>query len=91
MYRIYGKNDCPACQTAKNILLQKGYPVQFIDVALQENKDTLLAMLPGAKMVPQIFLNHTYIGSLPDLKNHLTFESDQGLNEDNGIKIQLNG
>ena len=90
MYRIYGKNDCPACQTAKNILIQKGYPVQFIDVALQENKDTLLAMLPGAKMVPQIFLNQTHVGSLTELKHHLAFENES-LSEGSGINIQLNG
>jgi glutaredoxin len=94
MYKIFGKADCPSCTVAKNIVLGNGLPLHFIDVSIQEHKDHLLALLPGAVAVPQIYYNDIYLGSLEGLKNHIATSkmTSNPINEgSSGIKIQLNG
>jgi glutaredoxin len=34
-------------------------------------KQELLAAVPGARSVPQIFFNEVYVGGLPELRNAL--------------------
>lgn len=76
-YTIYSTHTCPFCTAAQNLLSQNKLPfdVKYVDA----NKEILAEMLtlaPGAKTVPQIFLDegdgfHQYIGGHDDLVKHL--------------------
>ena len=89
MYKIYGKQDCTARMVAKKILTDANEDVEFVDVAIQQNKDTLLSIIPGVKSVPQIFLDNYHIGGLPELNERLKSVNETRAGAE--IKVQLNG
>lgn len=76
-YTIYSTKTCSFCTAAQNLLNQKKLPmdVKYVDSS-KEILDEMLTMAPGAKTVPQIFLDegdgfHQYIGGYDDLVKHL--------------------
>jgi len=74
---------------AKKILTDANEDVEFVDVAIQQNKDTLLSIIPGVKSVPQIFLDNYHIGGLPELNERLKSVNETRAGAE--IKVQLNG
>ena len=66
---VYSQPNCVGCTAAKTILRQAGHQVQ--EKCLTEYKDELLALVPGAKSVPQIFINDKYIGGLTELRQYI--------------------
>lgn len=76
---IYTKTSCPYCVRAKNLFNEKGIEyVEYIispgfgEKALAENqqyvtREALLERAPGAKTVPQIWLEGNYIGGYTEL------------------------
>ena len=75
MYIIYSKPQCSFCEQAKALLNSKKLP--YIELVLGKGYtiDQLLAKVPNAKTVPQIFLSESgadfYIGGFAQLKDHL--------------------
>ena len=66
---IYSKGYCPFCHMAKGLLSLKGVP--FVEVELDEEPDRMSEMLaraPGARTVPQIFIDNHHVGGFTDLK-----------------------
>jgi len=77
MYTIYATHKCSYCNAAQNLLTQQGkdYNVKYIDTS-KEVFEEMQALVPGAKTVPQIFLNegdgfHQHIGGHDDLVTYL--------------------
>ncbi len=73
MYTIYATKSCSFCNAAKSLLTQqnKQFTVKYIDES-KEVHEEMLALAPGARTVPQIFLNegdgfHQHIGGHEDL------------------------
>lgn len=79
-YIIYSKPNCPQCNTAKEMLTQKGqkYEERILDMGqVQElgkkyyTSIDLKELVPSAKSVPQIFQvddsGKRYIGGLKEL------------------------
>lgn len=65
---MYTKTVCPYCVKAKNLLKQKG--VDVTEYNLSEKPELLEEMQkrnPGARTVPQIFINDVSIGGCDDL------------------------
>jgi glutaredoxin len=60
---IYSKNNCPYCETAINAAfnLKAVVTVKKIDES-SENYTELLTEVPGARTVPQVFVEGQYIG-----------------------------
>lgn len=75
---IYGKDDCPFCEMAKEELSMRGIDYEFID--LKEIKKTA-AEVTGrdVKTVPQIYYNGMYVGGYEELMTFL--EADITLEE----------
>ena len=73
---VWSMESCPYCMYAKNLLQQKGYEIEEKLVkgkfAKQGefSKEQLLEAVPGARTVPQIFLDGQCIGGYDDLKKH---------------------
>lgn len=87
MYVVYGRDNCPACVAAKQLLERKNLPFAFMDVTRQVIKEDLMAKLPGVATVPQIFYDEFYIGGFDQLSAKL---SDEAVRITEG-KVQLNG
>jgi glutaredoxin 3 len=67
MYTIYTKTTCSFCVAAKELLNTKNATYQEKNIEIPENRAELLALLPEAKIVPQIYLNDNYIGGYTSL------------------------
>lgn len=65
---IYTKFACPYCVRAKHLLDDKGVAYDEYDVTMGgSQRDEMLARAPGARTVPQIFINDVPIGGSDDL------------------------
>ncbi|KAG8130892.1 hypothetical protein E2320_017596 [Naja naja] len=70
---VFGKNSCPFCHRALDLLkklnIKPGH-LAFIDIRNQKNMDDIqdyLMQLTGARTVPRIFIGETCIGGFTDL------------------------
>ncbi len=66
---IYTKFGCPYCVRAKHLLDSKGIPYTEYDVTMGGAKrDEMVARAPGARTVPQVFINDHVVGGSDDLR-----------------------
>lgn len=69
---VYSQPNCIGCKAVKNILTERGFLVEERDIATNpEHKQELFAAVPGARSVPQVFVNGKYIGGLTELRAYL--------------------
>ena len=73
---VWSKNQCPYCDQAKALLKSKGIEFQERNINNGWDREDLLAAVPTARTVPQIFLGEEYVGGFTELKKKLT-ESTQ--------------
>ena len=65
---IYTKFACPYCVRAKHLLDSKGVAYDEYDVTMGgTRREEMAHRAPGARTVPQIFINNTAIGGSDDL------------------------
>ena len=68
---VWSKNHCPYCDQAKNLLKMKGIEYEERNINQGWDREDLFAAVPGARSVPQIFLDDRLIGGFTELKKHL--------------------
>lgn len=80
MYTVYSKPSCPHCDQAKALLQSKNLPYEVIHLdvgqpkALNEmyiSREDLLAKIPTARTMPQIFNGDAYVGGFAELRQSL--------------------
>lgn len=65
---IYTKFACPFCVRAKHLLKNKGASFNEYDITLGGPKrQEMLERAPGARTVPQIFIDDVYVGGSDEL------------------------
>lgn len=65
---IYSKFSCPYCARAKNLLASKNVKYVEYDVTMDSVKRAeMVERAPGARTVPQIFIDGQAIGGFDDL------------------------
>lgn len=65
---VYSGDYCPYCQRAKALLKQRGYDYIEYDVQMEPAKREEMAQrAPGARTIPQIFINDRHVGGCDDL------------------------
>lgn len=65
---IYSGSYCPFCQRAKALLKQRGYEYIEYDVQAEPNRREEMGLrAPGARTIPQIFINDRHVGGCDDL------------------------
>lgn len=69
---IWSKENCPFCTQAKSLLALKGIEFEERNVQGDWTKEDLLAVVPDARTLPQIFIDGEYIGGFTELKKHLS-------------------
>lgn len=66
---IYTKKNCPYCNRAKKLLIQKS--LNFIEIPIENNKNNAREEMHkrsgGHVTIPQIFINGIHIGGSDDL------------------------
>jgi glutaredoxin len=68
---VWSKNQCPFCVQAKALLESRGIDYEERNVQTDWTKEQLLAAVPAARTLPQIFLDDNYIGGFTELRRHL--------------------
>ena len=68
---VWSKDACPFCVQAKALLESKGINFEERNVSQDWTKEQLLAAVPNARTLPQIFLDDNYIGGFTELRRHL--------------------
>ncbi len=65
---VYSGNYCPYCVRAKSLLKQR--QLKFVEYDVQEEPEKRVEMTkraPGARTIPQIFINDRHVGGCDDL------------------------
>ena len=65
---VWSQANCPACNQAKALLDAKGIAYEVKMLGENATKQELVEAVPGARSVPQIFLNGEYVGGLDALR-----------------------
>lgn len=68
---VWSKEDCSFCEQAKKLLQQKGIEFEERKIGEGYTREDLLAAVPTARTVPQIFLNEDYVGGYTELRKKL--------------------
>ena len=66
-FLVFTKNRCSYCDRAKDLIVQKGYEYESINIEEDNNIDILLEKNKYARTMPQIFINDKLIGGYVDL------------------------
>jgi len=73
---VWSKPACPFCVKAKNLLKSKGIEYEEKNIADGYKIQDLLALVPNAKTMPQIWLDDEHLGGYPELEKRLNELSD---------------
>jgi len=65
---VWSKDQCPYCVQAKALLESRGIEYEERNINNGWDKEDLLAAVPTARTLPQIFLNEELVGGFTELK-----------------------
>ncbi|MEA3430394.1 MAG: glutaredoxin [Nanoarchaeota archaeon] len=65
-FKVYTKSYCPYCTMAKELLKDKGYEFEEIELISDEQYEELKKKT-GHQTVPQIFCDDKFVGGYDDL------------------------
>lgn len=68
---VWSRDQCPYCDQAKRLLSNRGIEYEERNISQSWTREQLLEAVPGARTVPQIFLDDQLIGGFTDLQKHL--------------------
>ena len=69
---VWSKDQCPYCVQAKALLESRGIEYEERNINNGWDKEDLLAAVPTARTLPQIFLNEELVGGFTELRKRLT-------------------
>ena len=71
VFIVFGRDSCPYCKKAVELVKEKGYPVAYMDLNEYPNlKD------PSWKTIPQIFFRGKHVGGFKNLKTYFEVIED---------------
>ena len=68
---VWSKPACPFCVKAKNLLNNKGIEYEEKNIAEGHKIEDLLALVPNARTMPQIWLDGEHLGGYDQLEAKL--------------------
>lgn len=68
---VWSQANCSACNVAKALLEQAGITYTVKMLGENATKQELQEAVPGARSVPQIFIDEQYVGGLDNLRTKL--------------------
>jgi glutaredoxin 3 len=76
--QVWSQTNCPACTEAKRLLDLQGIKIEERMLGINGyTKKDLIELVPGARSVPQIFLDGEYVGGLQELKRKLANDNNK--------------
>mgnify|MGYP003337195896 CR=1 FL=1 len=69
---VWSKDMCPYCEQAKMLLRSRGIEFEERNINRGYSREQLLEAVPGARTVPQIFLDGELVGGFTDVKAKLS-------------------
>lgn len=70
---VWSKDACPFCVQAKNLLTSRGIEYEERNISTGTwTKEQLLEAVPGARTLPQIFLDDQHVGGFTELRAKLS-------------------
>ena len=69
---VWSKDQCPYCVQAKALLESRGIEYEERNINNGWDKEDLLAAVPTARTLPQIFLDQELVGGFTELRQRLT-------------------
>lgn len=77
MIQIWGKPQCPHCESAKRLLDSRQIKYEYLQLGVDFERERILEEFPEARTFPQIVINGQKIGGYDNLAQHL---EDTGYN-----------
>ena len=71
MIVIYGKPQCPFCDSAKALCEARNLEYTYKQLGVDFNREEVLELFPGARTFPQIKVGETSIGGFDKLAPYL--------------------
>tara|TARA_B100001093_G_C26034320_1_gene679342 strand:+ start:100 stop:327 length:228 start_codon:yes stop_codon:yes gene_type:complete len=68
---VWSKPACPYCTKAKSLLKTKGIEVEEKNIAEGHNIQDMLALVPNARTMPQVWVDDQHIGGYYELEKFL--------------------
>ena len=69
---VWSKDACPFCVQAKALLESRGIEYEERNIMHGTwTKEQLLEAVPGARTLPQIFVDEQHVGGFTELRKHL--------------------
>ena len=65
---IYGKNPCPFCDRAKQLLDKEGHEYTYKLLGKDFNREQMMEKFPTARTFPQVVVDGESIGGFTELK-----------------------
>jgi len=69
---VWSKDNCSYCEQAKKLLSSKNIEYVEKKIGYGYTREDLLAVVPTARSVPQIFIDGNYVGGFEQLTKHLS-------------------
>lgn len=67
LIELYTKPGCSRCDQSKKFLREKSIPFTEIEVEKDVSREVVLDKFPGAKMLPVVVVDGTWIGGRDEL------------------------
>lgn len=71
---VWSKDQCPRCDQAKRLLALKGIEYEERNINQDWTRDQLLAAVPTARTLPQVWIGDQHIGGFVELEKYLSKE-----------------
>ena len=68
---IWSRDQCTYCVQAKALLEARGIDYEERNIMQDWTREQLLAAVPTARTLPQIFLDNEYVGGFTELRQRL--------------------
>jgi glutaredoxin 3 len=68
---VWSRDRCAYCEQAKNLLKSQNIVYEERNIDHGYSREQLLEAVPGARTVPQIFLDDRHIGGFTELRDYL--------------------
>ena len=68
---VWSKDACPYCDQAKALLKSRNIEFEERNINRDWTREQLLAAVPTARTLPQIFVDDKLIGGFAELRQHL--------------------
>ena len=68
---VWSRDQCAYCEQAKNLLKSQNIAYEERNISRGYSREQLLEAVPGARTVPQIFIDDRHIGGFTELREYL--------------------